>query len=64
MEIKQRMSKRFGWLLGVVTLVLVGLLMACGSNYNSSSDGLLLVGSQGSGLLETFSFYLEQRVDL
>ena len=57
-EIKLRMSKRFGWLLGVVGLILIGLLVACGSSYNSSSDGLLLVGSQGSGLIETFSFNL------
>jgi 6-phosphogluconolactonase (cycloisomerase 2 family) len=52
------MSKRFGWLLGVVVLVTIGLLVACGSNYNPSSDGLVLVGSQGSGLIETFSFNL------
>ena len=58
MEIKQRMSKRLGWLLGVVALVSIGLLVACGSKYNSSSDGLVLVGSQGSGLIETFSFDL------
>jgi 6-phosphogluconolactonase (cycloisomerase 2 family) len=58
MEIKQRMSKRFGWLLGVVVLMAIALLVACGSSYNSSSDGLLLVGSQGSGLIETFSFDL------
>lgn len=51
------MSKRL-WLLGVGGLVLVGLLMACGSNYNSSSDGLVLVGSQGSGVIETFGFNL------
>src|ERR1700689_3194297 len=58
MEIKQRMAKRFGWLLGAVVLGLIGLLVACGSNYKASSDGLLLVGSQGSGLIETFSFTL------
>jgi 6-phosphogluconolactonase (cycloisomerase 2 family) len=58
MEINQRMSKRFGWLLGVVVLVSIGLLVACGSKYNASSDGLILVGSQGSGLIETFSFNL------
>jgi 6-phosphogluconolactonase (cycloisomerase 2 family) len=58
MEINQRMSKRFGWLLGVVVLVSIGLLVACGSKYNSSSDGLILVGSQGSGLIETFRFNL------
>jgi 6-phosphogluconolactonase (cycloisomerase 2 family) len=58
MEINQRMSKRFAWLLGVVGLVLVGLLVACGTKYNSSSNGLILVGSQGSAVLETFSFDL------
>lgn len=52
------MSKRFGWLLGAVVLVSIGVLVACGSKYNSSSDGLVLVGSQGSGLIETFSFNL------
>ncbi len=50
------MSKR--WLLGLVGLVLMGLLVACGSKYDSSSNGLLVVGSQGSGLLETYSFSL------
>ncbi len=51
------MSKRF-WLLGLMGLMLVGLLVACGSKYDSSTNGLLVVGSQGSGLLETFSFSL------
>jgi 6-phosphogluconolactonase (cycloisomerase 2 family) len=53
----QRMSKRW-WLLGLGGLILLGLLLACGSNFNASQDGLLLVGSQGSGLIETFSFTL------
>lgn len=52
------MSKRFAWLLGAVVLVSIGVLLACGSSYNASSDGLVLVGSQGSGLIETFSFNL------
>ncbi len=51
------MSKRL-WLLGVLGLVSIGLLMACGSKYNSSSNGLLLVGSQGSSVIQTFSFGL------
>lgn len=51
------MSKRL-WLVGVMGLVLIGLLVACGSNYNSSSNGLLLVGSQGSSVIQTFSFSL------
>jgi 6-phosphogluconolactonase (cycloisomerase 2 family) len=52
------MSNRFAWLLGAVVLVSIGVLVACGSKYNASSDGLVLVGSQGSGLIETFSFNL------
>ncbi len=59
MEIKQRMSKRFGWLLGVVVLVSIGLLVACGTAYHSASDGLVVIGSQGSALLQTFSFDLD-----
>jgi 6-phosphogluconolactonase (cycloisomerase 2 family) len=56
-EMNERMSKRL-WLLGLGLLVSIGVLMACGSKYNSSSNGLLLVGSQGSGLIQTFSFSL------
>jgi 6-phosphogluconolactonase (cycloisomerase 2 family) len=51
------MSRRF-WLLGVVGLISVALLVACGSKYNSSSNGLVLVGSQGSNVIQTFSFNL------
>lgn len=58
MEIKSRMSNRFAWLLGVGLLVAIGVLVACGTAYNSSSDGLVVVTSQGSGLLESFSFSL------
>jgi 6-phosphogluconolactonase (cycloisomerase 2 family) len=58
MEIRQRMSKRFAWLFGLVGLILIAFLIACSSAYNSSSDGLMLVGSQGSSLIETFSFEL------
>jgi 6-phosphogluconolactonase len=52
------MSKRFVWLLGAGALLLIAFLVACSSTYSSSSDGLLVVGSQGSALLETFSFSL------
>ena len=57
-EIKQRMSKRWAWLVGLVVLILVAFLIACGNTYNPASNGLVIVGSQGSGLLETFSFSL------
>ncbi len=58
MEIKQRMLKRWAWLFGLVVLVLVAVLVACGNSYDPMSDGLVIVSSQGSGLLETFSFSL------
>jgi 6-phosphogluconolactonase (cycloisomerase 2 family) len=57
LETYERMSKRL-WLLGLVGLVLVALLVACGSSYNSSSNGLVLVGSQGSSVIQTYSFDL------
>jgi hypothetical protein len=58
MENKLRMSKIWAWLLGLVVLVAIGFLLACGTTYNSSSDGLVLVTSQGAGLVETWSFSL------
>jgi 6-phosphogluconolactonase len=60
MEIKLRMSKRFvAWMsLALVALVALGLLVACGTLYSPSSDGLMLVGSQGTALIETYSFNL------
>jgi len=52
------MFLRFAWLLGLAVLVSIALLVACGTSYNSASDGLVLVGSQGSALIQTFSFSL------
>jgi 6-phosphogluconolactonase (cycloisomerase 2 family) len=52
------MSTRFAWLLGVVALVAIGLLVACGTKYSASSDGLVLVSSQGSNVIQIFSFNL------
>jgi 6-phosphogluconolactonase (cycloisomerase 2 family) len=52
------MSIRFPWLLGLVILVSIALLMACGSHYSASSDGLLIVPSLGSGVVQSFTFNL------
>jgi 6-phosphogluconolactonase (cycloisomerase 2 family) len=58
-EIKQRMSKRWAWLAGLAIVVLIAFLLACGNTYNGpGASGLVIVSSQGSGLLETFSFSL------
>lgn len=52
------MFLKFAWLLGLVVLVSIALLVACGTTYNPASDGLVLLGSQGSALIQTFSFRL------
>jgi len=52
------MSKRWAWLLGIVVLVSIGLLVACGSKYSPSSDGLVLVASQQNQVIQSFSFNL------
>jgi len=58
MEIKQRMSNRFAWWVGLVGLVAIGFLAACGSNYSPLNNGLVLTSSQGSAVVQTFSFDL------
>ena len=52
------MSTRLTWLVGLIVLISMGLLVACGSHYSSSSDGLVIVPSQGSQVLQAFSFNL------
>jgi 6-phosphogluconolactonase len=58
MEKKQRMSTRFAWVFGLLVLIFAGFLVACGSHFSPSSDGLLLVPSLGSAVVQTFSFNL------
>src|SRR2546421_5474416 len=53
-----RMSTRWTWLLGLIVLLSMGWLVACGSHYKASSDGLVIVPSQGSAVLQAFSFNL------
>ncbi|HEY6763781.1 MAG TPA: beta-propeller fold lactonase family protein [Candidatus Sulfotelmatobacter sp.] len=53
------MSTRFTWMPGVVILVSLGLLAGCGgSHYKASSDGLVIVPSQGAAVVQSFSFNL------
>lgn len=53
------MAKRWAWLAGLVVVVLIAFLLACGNTYyGPGKSGLIIVSSQGSGLLETFSFSL------
>src|SRR5258708_37585797 len=57
-EIKRRMRTRFTWIVAVLALVAVGFLMACSTKYKSSSNGLVVVPSQGSAGVEDFSLHL------
>jgi 6-phosphogluconolactonase (cycloisomerase 2 family) len=58
MEIKRRMSRRCAWVLAVVVLLAIATLVACSSTYSASNDGLVLVPSAGSAVVQAFSFSL------
>jgi len=46
------------WPLGFALLIALAVLVACGTTYNKGTDGLVLVSSQGSALIQTYSFGL------
>ena len=52
------MRKRFTWIVAVLALVSIAVVMACSTKYSSSSNGLVVVPSQGSAVMETFSLNL------
>ena len=52
------MSKRVSWVIGLAVLVGIALLVACSGNYSASSDGLVIVPSLGSAVVQSFSFNL------
>jgi len=54
----KRPSNRFVWLAGFALLIAIAVLVACGTTYKQGTDGLVLVGSQGSAVIQTFSFGL------
>jgi 6-phosphogluconolactonase (cycloisomerase 2 family) len=52
------MRTRFTWIVAILALLSIGLLMACATKYSSSENGLVVVPSQGSAAMETFSLNL------
>jgi 6-phosphogluconolactonase len=52
------MRTRFTWIVAILALVAIGVLMACGTKYNSSYNGLVVVPSQGSAVMESFGLDL------
>ena len=54
------MRTRFAWIVTILALIAVGFLMACSTKYsaNSSTNGLVVVPSQGSAVMQSFSINL------
>jgi 6-phosphogluconolactonase (cycloisomerase 2 family) len=57
-EKKGRMRKRFTWVLGTLAVVGLGLLLACSAKYSTNNNGLVVVPSQGSAVVQSFSLDL------
>jgi DNA-binding beta-propeller fold protein YncE len=49
------MRTRFPWIAAILALVAIGVLIACGTTYSSSSNGLVVVPSEGSTVVQSFS---------
>lgn len=59
------MRTRFTWIVAILALVAIGFLIACSTKYSSSSNGLVIVPTQGTtqftqatAVMETFSLDL------
>jgi DNA-binding beta-propeller fold protein YncE len=52
------MRTRFTWILGVAVLISLGVLVACSTKYSSANNGLVVVSTQGSAVMDTFSLNL------
>ena len=52
------MRTRFTWILAIATLMAIAVLVACSSKYSTSSNGLVVVTTQGNAVVDTFSLDL------
>jgi 6-phosphogluconolactonase len=52
------MRTRFPWMVAILALVAIGFLVACSTKYKSTSNGLIVVPTQGTEVMETFSLDL------
>jgi 6-phosphogluconolactonase (cycloisomerase 2 family) len=52
------MRTRFAWIVAVVALISIAFVMACSTKYSSSSNGLVVVPSRDSQVMQTFSLDL------
>src|ERR1700729_622361 len=49
------MRTRLTWIVAILALVSIGVLMACSTKYTSSTDGLVVMPSQGDLVMQSFS---------
>ena len=52
------MRKRFPWMVALLALIAIGFLVACSTKYKSVSNGLVVVPTQASPVMQTFSLDL------
>jgi len=52
------MRTRFTWVVAILALCAIAFLVACSSRYTSSSNGLVVVPTQGTAVMQTFSLDL------
>jgi 6-phosphogluconolactonase (cycloisomerase 2 family) len=52
------MRTRFPWMAAILTLVAIAFLVACSTKYKSVSNGLVVVPTQASPVMQTFSLDL------
>ncbi len=52
------MRTRFSWVLAVTALMSTAVLVACSSKYSSTSNGLVVVSTQGNPVMDMFSLDL------
>jgi 6-phosphogluconolactonase (cycloisomerase 2 family) len=57
-EKKRRMRMRFSWVLAVTALMSTAVLVACSPKYSSTSNGLVVVSTQGNPVMDMFSLDL------
>jgi len=52
------MRTRFTWMAAVLVVIAIGLLAACSRKFTENSNGLVVVPTQGSAVMQTFSLDL------
>src|SRR5258708_14990638 len=52
------MRTRFTWMAAVLVVIAIGLLAACSRKFTANSNGLVVVPTQGSAVMQTFSLDL------